>query len=83
MNISAPIVPGNCAAHENRHAYHKRYTELLTQHAEKMARMGFIERWRYRRQLKEQARFELVKRLTPQPRGSAKPSCFGEPPLIH
>ena len=83
MKVSTPMVPDNCAAHECRHAFHKRYAELLTQHAEKMARMGFFERWRYRGQLKEQANFELRERVKPQSTQGAKPSFFGKPPIIH
>lgn len=82
MKASAPIVPDNCAVHECNHAFHKRYAELLTQHAERMASMGFFARWRFRGQLKEQARFEVRKPVNPQVKGSAKSGFFGDPPFI-
>lgn len=53
------IVPHNCALHEYAHAYHKRCDELFAEHALKLARMGFFERRRFRKQLREQAASEL------------------------
>lgn len=78
------IVPHNCAAHEYRHAYHKRCDELFAEHAQKLARMGFFERRRFRNQLREPAAFELktaavASKLSKPPGGG----CFSSSPLIH
>ncbi len=77
------IVPHNCAAHEYLHAYHKRCDELFAEHALKLARMGFFERRRFRKQLREQAASELKLAVTGSKSGLPPGgSCFASGPIL-